>query len=255
MSPKDGDAGLLLRQAWGLSVDVLVTKGLSRNTIEALHSRGLVNVEDLKDIDSAGIASMPLDQHEKAALRQIAEEVTEEAARARGEVPVKNTFIHFNQRPASLDIAMDQKPVAQSCPPALAVPVNLPPGVPSLGSVHHAGGECLPCAWHHGPNGCWHGTTCIFCHICPSGEIKRRKKIKRKLMRDVVPSSPNATPPGAHLAAQPMPLLPAHAQHNGMHPGYPGMMPQPPPVQAGYSNPFGYVANLASSFLGGAPKR
>ena len=86
-------ARLLLRQAWGLSVDVLVTKGLSRNTIEALHSRGLVNVEDLKDLDSAGIASMPLDQHEKAALRQIAEEVTEEAARARGEVPVKNTFI------------------------------------------------------------------------------------------------------------------------------------------------------------------
>ena len=110
---------LLLRQAWGLSVDVLVTKGLTRNTIDALHSRGIVNVEDLKDLDPQMVASMPLDQNEKAALRPLIDEVTLEAARARGEVPVKNTFIHFNQRPPSLDVAMDQKPVAQSCPPAL----------------------------------------------------------------------------------------------------------------------------------------
>jgi hypothetical protein len=244
-----------LHQAWGLSVDVLVTKGLTRNTIDALHSRGVVNVEDLKDLDPQIVASMPLDQNEKAALRPLIDEVTLEAARAMGEVPVKNTFIHFNQRPPSLDVAMDQKPVAQSCPPALAVPLNLPPGVPSLGSVHHCTGECLPCAWHHGPGGCWHGSTCIFCHLCPAGEIKRRKKIKRKLMRDVVaPTTPNTTPPGQHAAAQPMPLLPAHMQQPPMLPQHPPQ--QPPPVRpAGYSNPFSYVANAAASYFNGPPRR
>jgi hypothetical protein len=199
-----------------LSVDVLVTKGISRRTLNLLHDQSVLNVEDLKDLDTTTIQGMPLDAEEKKALRQIVQEVITEIAQARGEAPVKNTFIHFDQRQPSLDEALDTKPTAASCPPALAVPVGaLPPGCPTVGSVAHRSGECLPCAWHHGDEGCRHGASCIFCHLCPAGEIKRRKKVKRKLFRAVA-GPPTGTPPTIVAG----------------------------PPQAAYPTPFGYVSSF-----------
>ena len=37
---------------------------------------------------------------------------------------------------------------------------------------------CSPCAWVHKPVGCSKGDACRYCHGCPPGEIKRRKKEK-----------------------------------------------------------------------------
>jgi len=48
----------------------------------------------------------------------------------------------------------------------------------SPGSVLHGTGHCNPCAWFWKPRGCAVGLKCDYCHLCPEGELKRRKKLK-----------------------------------------------------------------------------
>ncbi|CAK9073315.1 unnamed protein product [Durusdinium trenchii] len=58
--------------------------------------------------------------------------------------------------------------------------------LPSVGSARH-GGSCLPCAWFWKPQGCLNGDACLRCHLCPAGELKRRKgeqKAKRALAKE-----------------------------------------------------------------------
>eukprot|EP00927_Polykrikos_kofoidii_P079017 TRINITY_DN75809_c0_g1_i1.p1 TRINITY_DN75809_c0_g1~~TRINITY_DN75809_c0_g1_i1.p1 ORF type:complete len:333 (-),score=55.25 TRINITY_DN75809_c0_g1_i1:28-1026(-) len=54
------------------------------------------------------------------------------------------------------------------------------PAWPSVGSFRHGSGHCRPCAWiHKDPAvGCKNGSSCKYCHMCPAGEIKRRKRDK-----------------------------------------------------------------------------
>jgi hypothetical protein len=53
----------------------------------------------------------------------------------------------------------------------------------SSGSALHGTGQCLPCAWAWRPNGCKAGSSCNYCHLCPDGELKRRKKEKVAAIR------------------------------------------------------------------------
>jgi hypothetical protein len=127
------------------------------------------------------------------------------------ELPIKNTFIEFpHMTPPSGAAAR----AVQSCPPSqldkenagnLPLPVN-PPFTPekeeqmeevcvlieksfhraatkSEGSSCHPH-DCKPCAWYHHARGCQRGADCEFCHLCPAGEIKRRKKEKYRLLRE-----------------------------------------------------------------------
>jgi len=49
----------------------------------------------------------------------------------------------------------------------------------SIGSIEHATGQCRPCAWvHKDASGCTNGASCTYCHLCPPGELKRRKREK-----------------------------------------------------------------------------
>jgi len=67
----------------------------------------------------------------------------------------------------------------------------LPPGPPpmntlaggSKGSSTHGSGKCRPCAWFWKPDGCQSGLDCNYCHLCPEGELKSRKKLKVAAMR------------------------------------------------------------------------
>jgi len=56
---------------------------------------------------------------------------------------------------------------------------------PSPGSKGHFEGLCKPCAFLY--EGCLNDSACDFCHLCPPGELKRRKRDKlaarRKLNR------------------------------------------------------------------------
>jgi len=55
--------------------------------------------------------------------------------------------------------------------------------LPSLGSVFHSVGTCKPCGFFH-KNGCGAGHQCDFCHLCDSGEKKRRQREKREMIRE-----------------------------------------------------------------------
>ena len=58
---------------------------------------------------------------------------------------------------------------------------------PFIGSMAHSsskGQACNPCAFlHKDPRGCLHGYNCKFCHLCPPGEPRRRKKGKITQLR------------------------------------------------------------------------
>ncbi|CAK8993666.1 unnamed protein product [Durusdinium trenchii] len=50
---------------------------------------------------------------------------------------------------------------------------------PSVGSIDHELGTCKPCAFvfkKNGKQGCDSGKDCNFCHLCPPGEKKRRRR-------------------------------------------------------------------------------
>lgn len=47
----------------------------------------------------------------------------------------------------------------------------------------HGLGYCRPCAWYWKPGGCQRSPTCDFCHLCPDGELKARRKAKHAMMR------------------------------------------------------------------------
>jgi len=48
----------------------------------------------------------------------------------------------------------------------------------------HQRKECVPCNYfYYKADGCRQGNLCQFCHLCPKGEIKKRKKEKIKLLK------------------------------------------------------------------------
>jgi hypothetical protein len=61
--------------------------------------------------------------------------------------------------------------------------------LPSIGSQYHGTtivhGQpaCQPCAWYYKASGCANGEACNYCHICPQGELKNRKREKLARMR------------------------------------------------------------------------
>lgn len=42
---------------------------------------------------------------------------------------------------------------------------------------------CQPCAWFYKESGCHNGQGCRYCHLCPQGELKNRKKQKIQRLR------------------------------------------------------------------------
>lgn len=75
-------------------------------------------------------------------------------------------------------------------PQSMALPMQpgMVPGMagafPSKGSALHGTGKCSPCAWFWKKGrGCQAGINCEYCHLCPEGELKARKKVKQSLIR------------------------------------------------------------------------
>eukprot|EP00490_Sorites_sp_Unknown_P010208 CAMPEP_0114690548 /NCGR_PEP_ID=MMETSP0191-20121206/65831_1 /TAXON_ID=126664 /ORGANISM="Sorites sp." /LENGTH=240 /DNA_ID=CAMNT_0001980627 /DNA_START=51 /DNA_END=773 /DNA_ORIENTATION=- len=54
---------------------------------------------------------------------------------------------------------------------------------PSKGSALHGTGQCKPCAWFWKPRGCSNAGDCSYCHACPAGALKERKKAKVAAIR------------------------------------------------------------------------
>jgi len=72
------------------------------------------------------------------------------------------------------------------------------------GSALHGSGNCKPCAWFWKPSGCQRGQACMYCHLCPEGELKLRKKAKHAQMRsENSDASPSAAAGAGVRAAHP----------------------------------------------------
>mmetsp|Transcript_67336 Transcript_67336/g.217418 ORF Transcript_67336/g.217418 Transcript_67336/m.217418 type:complete len:201 (+) Transcript_67336:100-702(+) len=55
-------------------------------------------------------------------------------------------------------------------------------GCPTVGSARHGFGSCKPCAFVF-KGGCRSGPSCQFCHLCPEGEMRRRRREVRVARR------------------------------------------------------------------------
>jgi len=53
----------------------------------------------------------------------------------------------------------------------------------SEGSKSHQSGQCRPCAWFFKEKGCSLGRDCNFCHQCPDGQVRTRRKAKDEELR------------------------------------------------------------------------
>lgn len=84
--------------------------------------------------------------------------------------------------PQNAELVMSPDSLSQD-PDDMPVPSTCPPGMPSRGSALHECGKCKPCAWFYKPGKCWSQQECGYCHLCPEGELKARKKAKVAAMR------------------------------------------------------------------------
>jgi hypothetical protein len=215
-----------LLQLLDKSVTNLSRFGISDACILKLQTTGFVQVSDLNFLQSAQLRTMGFPEKEVPLLGEICNEVrrtisvgslskilknaSDNITQIAENLPIKNTFIDF----PSLFPTTANPPQPQSCPAYFLdkiehaafqqqhpptnmsmVPGGRPPR-PSRGASDHGSGNCKPCAWYHHTEGCRHETDCEFCHMCPEGEIKKRKKDKQKMIKTMktVPGSNVSTP-------------------------------------------------------------
>lgn len=163
-----------------------------------LHYRGYRTVRDLAVLNNGELPLKHLQASDLTLLRALIQEIRNCLGSDQDPLlPVKNTFINF---PA----AEDAKRPINSCP-VFHAPCerSLPPGLPSIGSIDHCRSACKPCAWFYHPDGCRHGINCEFCHICPDGELKKRKKEKQSMLKFLRKSNAAALSPRAKLGLPP----------------------------------------------------
>lgn len=85
-----------------------------------------------------------------------------------------------------------------------AAQAAVPSSAPSAGSEKHGTldpdglSACQPCAWFYKESGCLNGQDCRYCHLCPFGELKSRKKqkIQRLRAQDAAAAEAGTPPPG-----------------------------------------------------------
>lgn len=83
--------------------------------------------------------------------------------------------------------------------------MHITPSETSVGSAMHGTGSCKPCAWFFKLGGCQYGLECRHCHLCPEGELRKRKKEKKGLIRE--PSSAVASSPASSASTVASPSL------------------------------------------------
>jgi hypothetical protein len=79
---------------------------------------------------------------------------------------------------------------------------------PSVGAqLHGLVGEdgqplCQPCAWFFKPTSCINAASCRYCHLCPRGAVKERKKAKVARLRAEQAAAEQAEQTEASLAPE-----------------------------------------------------
>eukprot|EP00434_Breviolum_minutum_P018227 symbB.v1.2.016079.t1/scaffold1216.1/size131131/5 len=98
---------------------------------------------------------------------------SEEVGQQHFKLIVKSTFLEFVQ-------AEDLRIIR--CKSAPALHEGGASQMPSVGSFWHPR-RCKPCAWFWKPGSCHNGAKCLHCHLCPEGELQRRKKLHKTLAK------------------------------------------------------------------------
>lgn len=92
--------------------------------------------------------------------------------------PQKNTFIHFDIPDSRVSTLTKEQIARWRSAPCIIQTAPYHTKYPEMEQAHIRN-ECKPCAYHcQKTDGCRWGEQCSFCHLCPTGEIKRRKKAK-----------------------------------------------------------------------------
>ena len=168
---------LFLLNSLELPIDVLATLGISSETINLLNGFGLRQVQDLGRLDEPLVLALFPTLPERDILGELWRDILVEVAAK-----------SFKQRLESTVSAVS----TQSGAPTTSQYSEFTSGLEELserpptfskGSAPHGTGECRPCAWYHHKTGCLHGLECEFCHMCPPGELRRRKKQRVKESR------------------------------------------------------------------------
>jgi len=108
-----------------------------------------------------------------ARMNQLAESTGWLKGTARGKGPEDEMV-----PPISSTVACTREPpTILKLADSIGTPVLDSSSLPSLGSAGHYHGYCKPCAFFH-TKGCGNGAACPFCHLCPPGEKKQRRKAK-----------------------------------------------------------------------------
>mmetsp|Transcript_5893 Transcript_5893/g.11973 ORF Transcript_5893/g.11973 Transcript_5893/m.11973 type:complete len:301 (-) Transcript_5893:154-1056(-) len=160
------------------------------------------------------MGSLPFMQPGFAAMAQMAE-VAAAAAAGAAAAATAAAGHHAHQGDSSPEKTKPPRHETYSSSDAHDSPPYLPPpletvssGPPpahtisslaSKGSAIHGTGKCRPCAWFWKQTGCQCGTECNYCHMCPEGELKNRKKMKVAAMRmgALVPATTGSERSGA----------------------------------------------------------
>jgi hypothetical protein len=98
-------------------------------------------------------------------------------------VPVKHTFIHFDDDDSGSEGAARAGSSAkrETSAPAVMSRAAFHLKFPAMEEAHIRG-DCRPCAYYlHKRDGCRHGDACSYCHLCTEGGQKKRRKERRGL--------------------------------------------------------------------------
>lgn len=86
---------------------------------------------------------------------------------------IKNTFLHYGGD----DEALEQQA-------RLKRSKSAPGAIDRQAGSKHDSKKCKPCAYFFGkPDGCREGDDCRFCHLCPPGKLKEKKKEKKRRLK------------------------------------------------------------------------
>jgi len=102
------------------------------------------------------------------------------------DTPVEEQEAYEEHRRPAADVGVtsgSEEASVQSGAPELPPGLGLPLGASSWGSLLHKSMDCNPCAWFWKSVGCANAQDCPYCHICPEGAVKARKKTKQAKMR------------------------------------------------------------------------
>lgn len=102
-------------------------------------------------------------------------------ALGRDKLPVRNTFIHIIESPDAPTEAAEKQ--WSSCP-GMVMTKEFHTKYPAMEQAH-IHGDCRPCAYFvNKGDGCRWGGNCKFCHLCPPGALKKKKREKVKALKE-----------------------------------------------------------------------